>query len=77
MTLTPEQIKALQKMLALTKSKELTCEECQARMAEFAETVLASLEVPDDLREIEHHLSLCGECMEEFKGLIAALGERG
>ena len=64
-------------MLSLTKHQELSCDECFSRMAEFAENALADQSVPEDLKAVEHHLALCGECEEEFRALLAALKTDG
>lgn len=60
-------------MLSLTKSQELTCDECQRNMAEFAETALAGDSIPENLQAIELHLASCGDCEEEFRTLLKAL----
>lgn len=73
MALSKRQLQVLHKMLSLTRSQELTCDECLKRMAEFAENVIDGQSIPDNLRAIEHHLALCGDCREEFEVLIKAL----
>ena len=73
MTLSQRQVETLYRMLSLTKSEELTCDECLKRMAEFAENALAGDAIPENLQAIEHHLALCGECEEEFRALMDAL----
>ena len=73
MVLSERQFETLSKMLLLTMSHELTCDECLKRMAEFAENALADQSVPEDLKDVEQHLALCEDCEEEFKALLAAL----
>lgn len=73
MALSQQQFETLQKMLSLTRSQELSCDECFRRMAEFAENALADQSVPEDLKALEHHLAICKECQEEFKALVKAL----
>ncbi len=73
MTLSKQQLETLHKMLSLTNNQELTCDECLTKMAEFAEVALADDSIPDNLRDIEHHLALCEECEEEFTALLKAL----
>lgn len=73
MVLSKDQLEILSKMLLLTQSQELTCDECLKHMAEFAENAIADQSVPEDLKAVEHHLALCGECEEEFRALLAAL----
>ena len=73
MTLSRQQLQALHKMLSLTRSQELTCDQCLKKMAQFADNALAGNAVPDDLADVEHHLALCGECEQEFRALMEAL----
>lgn len=73
MTLSDRQLQTLHQMLALTRSQELNCDQCLVKMAEFAENTLAGNAVPKSLQDVEQHLSLCGECEEEFKALLQAL----
>ncbi len=77
MALTDRQFKTLYKMLSLTQSQELSCDECLKNMAEFAENALAGDAVPEHLQGIESHLALCGECEEEFRALLKALEPDG
>lgn len=75
MKLSNERMDALLNMLALTKDKEASCDDCLQHMAEFAETTLAGKSLPDGLKSIDEHLELCGECREEFEALKVALVE--
>ena len=62
MALSRKQIDALWTMLSLTRSEELTCEECTRQLAEFAENQLAGKTVSEKLEAVKHHLELCGDC---------------
>ena len=73
MKLTPEQIDGLVNLIGITRESELNCEECLDRVAEFAEIELADRPVPEALKSVEHHLSLCIECREEYQTLLKAL----
>ncbi len=73
MKLTREEIERLMQMLGLTKDKELDCDQCLCLVAEFAKQNLAGKSASEGFRLIEHHLSICGECHEEFEVLRASL----
>ncbi len=73
MNLTRQQIDSLLLMLSLTRSEELTCEECAQLLAEFAESNLQGHSIPEYLQAVEHHLDLCSQCRDEFEALLEAL----
>jgi hypothetical protein len=73
MALSKEQLEVLLNSVSLTRSDEATCDGCLQGLAEFAERSLAGKSIPESLRAIEHHLSLCGECRQEYEALLAAL----
>lgn len=73
MALSRRQIDELLKTVSLTKSDEVTCDQCLLNLAEFAERSLEGRSIPDGLQAIEHHLAICAECKEEFEALLAAL----
>ena len=75
MNMSKEKVHSLLNMLALTRDKEATCDECLQHMAEFAETTLTGKSIPAGLQCIEQHLQICGECREEFEALKTALGD--
>ena len=68
-----DQIKGLLRLLSITRDHELNCNECLDKMAEFAERELANKPIPDQLEAVHHHLTLCGECAEEYESLLLAL----
>ena len=43
--------------------------ECQNHVSEFAENQLAGLPIDEVLARVEHHLTLCPQCREEFIAL--------
>jgi hypothetical protein len=71
--LTAEQIKGLISKIGLTRDVELNCSECQRHVGEFAERQLAGLPLDEALARVEHHLSICPECREEFEALEKVL----
>lgn len=73
MKLSQDQLRELLRTLRLTAPKELACDECLKRLAEFAENELEGKSFPQGLLAIEQHLTLCGECREEYEALLKAL----
>lgn len=66
----------LQKMLEVvraTQPAEIDCDVCLVRVGEFAELHLVGKPIPDGLRAVEQHLSVCDECREEYEMLCVAL----
>ena len=73
MELSRQQIDELLKSVSLTRPDELTCNQCLKDLAEFAEHSLAGKSVPEGLHAVEHHLTICAECQEEYEALLIAL----
>ena len=66
----------LQKMLDVvraTQPVEIDCDVCLVRVGEFAERNLVGKPIPEGLRAVEQHLSICDECREEYEMLCVAL----
>lgn len=77
MALSRKEIGELLRSVSLTRSDEVTCDECLKRLAEFAERCLEGNSIPDGLQTIEHHLAICTECKEEYEALLAAMKNAG
>lgn len=75
MPLSKEELDGLLRLVGLTKESEINCEQCLALVSEFAEQALAGKSVPEGLKAVEHHLSVCAECREEYEALQEALKE--
>jgi hypothetical protein len=73
MALSKEDIDGLMRLIGLTKDDEIDCERCLGLVAEFAERELVGRPVPVGLEAVEHHLSVCAECREEYEALQRAL----
>jgi len=69
MTLSKKEIEGLMRLVGLTKDEEINCEQCLSLVAEFAERELAGKSIPEGLKAVEDHLSICGECREEYEAL--------
>ena len=68
-TIKPKQMEDLVRAIQLTREQELNCSECQNHVSEFAENQLAGLPIDEVLARVEHHLTLCPQCREEFIAL--------
>ena len=75
MALSKKEIDGLLRLVGLTRDQEINCEQCLARVAEFAEQQLAGKSVAAGLQAVEHHLSICAECRQEYETLQRALKE--
>ncbi|MCG8585853.1 MAG: hypothetical protein MI757_14190 [Pirellulales bacterium] len=77
MALTKQEIDSLMRLVGQTGDVEINCEQCLALVAEFAERQLAGKSMTEKMKAVEHHLSICGECREEYEALLKALDEFG
>lgn len=73
MPLSKKEIEGLMRLVGLTKDEEINCEQCLALVSEFAEAQLAGKSVSDGLKAVEHHISVCPECREEYEALQKTL----
>ena len=73
MPLSKREIDELMRLLSLTRENEINCEECLSLVAEFADRQLAEKSISEGLKAVEHHLSICAECREEYQALQKAL----
>ena len=75
MPLSRQEIDSLLRLVGQTGDAEINCEQCLALVAEFAEQQLAGKSVHEGLKVVEQHLSVCGECEEEYQALRRTLGD--
>jgi len=73
MSLSKKEIDGLMRLVGLTKDAEINCEQCLAVVAEFAEQQRAGKSISEGLQAVEHHLSICDECREEYEALLKTL----
>lgn len=71
--LTAQQIEGFVRLVSLTRDREFVCGESLQHVGEFAERQLAGLPLDDALACVEHHLSACPECREEYLALMKIL----
>lgn len=77
MPLSPQEVKWLVEAALETREDEIGCDDCLARVADYAERQLAGRELPEALRLVEAHLAGCYECQEEYEALRDALRASG
>ena len=73
--LSPEQITGFLRLIGQTREHEYHCGECLDHVAEFAERELEGRPHDEAMRSVEHHLSVCPECREEYEALRKLLTE--
>ena len=71
--LSQKEIENMMRLVGLTKDSEINCEDCLSIVSEFAEEKLAGKSISEGLQAVEHHLSICEECREEYDVLRRAL----
>ncbi len=54
----------------MVKPKEFSCDDCVAKMNEYARYVLGEKPMDESFEMIETHLILCSLCNEEFQSLL-------
>ena len=73
MPLSEEEIASLLRLVGNTEDAEINCEQCLALVAEFAEQQLTGKSIQEGLKAVEHHLSVCAECRDEYEALRRTL----
>lgn len=73
MSLSKKEIDLLLELIARTADFELNCEDCLSLVAEFADQELSGKPIHEGLSAVRQHLSVCGECREEYEALYQAL----
>ena len=75
MKITEDQIRALIGFVSKTADDEISCQECEDHIAQFAESQLSGKATPEALAAIEEHLKICPECTEELQFIRRALDD--
>ncbi len=75
MPLSKKEIDELLRLVGLTEDTELNCDQCLSLIAEFAEQQLQGKTIHEGLQAVQQHLSVCGECREEYEALRVTLVE--
>ena len=75
MPLSRKEIENMVRLVGLTRDSEINCEDCLSVVSEFAEKQLRGKSISEGLEAVEHHLSICDQCREEYEALRKALGD--
>lgn len=73
MPLSSSELQALVRLITHTREHEIDCSQCLSLVAQFAEAELAGKSIDEGLLAVEHHLTICSECREEYEALRSAL----
>jgi hypothetical protein len=73
MKIQPTTIQKVIKTLSITLDEELTCGECYQEVDKYVDMLRAGKKPSEVLPLVEHHLTLCPPCKEEFEALLVAL----
>ena len=73
MKIQPITIQKIIKSLSITLNEEITCSECYKEVDKYVDMLRAGKQPREILPLVEHHLTLCPACIEEFQALLTAL----
>ena len=68
-----EELKMLVKAAAATEEEELGCDEAYEALDQFAEMFVRGEDPSPLMPLVRRHLDMCGNCREEFEGLLRIL----
>ncbi len=66
-------LKKVLKTLTITQEEEMTCGECFEEVDQYVDMLREGKSAAEVLPLVEHHLTLCPPCREEFEALVEAL----
>lgn len=75
MSLSQDELRELARFVLQTSPDEIGCDDWLGYAPSYAELIAARQPVPEPLQKAAEHLDVCPECAEEFRALLAALGE--
>jgi hypothetical protein len=73
MKIQPTTLQKVIKSLSITLDEEITCGECYQEVDKFVDMLRDGKKPSEVLPLVEHHLTLCPPCKEEFEALLIAL----
>lgn len=71
--ISPTQAKAMLRMVGKTEELEISCDEVQRLLSEYAEMALRGEDTASLLPLVHHHLEMCPDCREEYEALMQIL----
>lgn len=75
MKLTVELLRKLIRAVRNSRPDEIGCDDCFEELHKFAELELAGKSPEEAFPLVQDHLERCGECQQEYEGLLKAMGE--
>ena len=66
-------LKKVLRSLSITQEEEMTCGECYQQVDMYVDMLRDGKSPAEVLPLVEHHLTLCPPCREEFEALVVAL----
>ena len=66
-------LKKVLRSLSITQAEEMTCGECFNEVDQYVDMLREGKSASEVLPLVEHHLTLCPPCREEFEALVVAL----
>ncbi|MCA9296563.1 MAG: hypothetical protein KC983_08595 [Phycisphaerales bacterium] len=75
MTLTPDELNVLLRLVHITETSEINCDEFLARVSTYLERLVQGNRSPAGFEQVLHHLKICPECREEFEAMLRAHDE--
>jgi hypothetical protein len=73
MKIKPTTIQKVIKSLSITLDEEMTCGECYQEVDKYVDMLRGGKKPSEIMPLVEHHLTLCPPCKEEFQALLTAL----
>jgi len=70
-------LKQMVRDIAVTRPEEIGCDTCFGRIDQYVELVLAGRSPSEAMPLVEHHLTVCKDCRDEFEALLTAVREMG
>lgn len=71
--LSPTQAKAMVQMIGKTQEVEISCDEVQRLLGQFAEAALRGEDTAALLPLVQQHIEMCPDCREEYEALMRIL----
>jgi len=66
-------LKKVLRSLSITQEEEMTCGECYQQVDVYVDMLREGKSAAEVLPLVEHHLTLCPPCRDEFEALVVAL----
>ncbi|HYZ82853.1 MAG TPA: hypothetical protein VE621_00540 [Bryobacteraceae bacterium] len=71
--LTEKELRAVARAAHGPQEAEIGCDDCLMQVGAYCESQLAGRAIPEALRPVHEHLSMCPECREEYEALVMSM----